>query len=145
MASDRPEACEYMSGVGETLTPFSPPSLLIFHCAPPALPAPKSDFSLKKSSGTWRLSNKHKERHVGGKSGSTTGCPGVFQSPWVPDLQRPGRFSAGVAPELSLSTDQPGEQRFIHGSPSKEAEARSRGRCRPPACQGVGLCWGESE
>lgn len=70
-----------MGGVGEILTPFSPSSLLILHCAPLALPAPKSDFSLKKSSGTLRLSNKHKERQVGGKPGSTTGFPGGVSEP----------------------------------------------------------------
>ena len=90
-----------MGGVGETLSPFSPPSLLILRCPPPALPAPKADFSLEKSSGTLRLSSKHDERDWGG---GRQHCrpPGVLQSPQEPDLEGPGRFSAGVAPELSF-------------------------------------------
>ena len=68
-----------MGVVGETLSPFSPPCLLILHCPPPALPAPKSDVSLEKSSGTLRLSIKQWKTDWWG-AGSTAGRPGCFRA-----------------------------------------------------------------
>ena len=90
-----------------TLFPSHPPLP-----PPPALPAPKADFSLEKSSGTLRLSSKHNRwvenrQHcrlsgTGVGAGSKAGPPCAVRGKWVGELFVPIGCQWQLSPSIPL-------------------------------------------